>query len=149
MYGETRVTGVLRDVCDQVPARRANGGLGRSQCPLSRHFRPAAELYPAIEDKLAELLERIAANDRQIEYINEHARPSGADRLLVAELVARVLKGFVENGVQIPRITEELRLPAFERSQFEPYAWPSGERRIVGANRPIGSRSAHRMRSRQ
>jgi hypothetical protein len=30
-----------------------------------------AELYPAIEDKLAELLERIDANDPQIEHINE------------------------------------------------------------------------------
>jgi hypothetical protein len=30
-----------------------------------------AELYPAIEDKLAELLERIDENDRQIEHIND------------------------------------------------------------------------------
>ena len=30
----------------------------------------------------------IAANDRQIEYINDHALPSGAKRLLVAELKA-------------------------------------------------------------
>jgi hypothetical protein len=43
---------------------------------------------------------------------------------LVAELVARGLKGFVENGVDIPRITQTLRLPAFEYSAHNPFAWP-------------------------
>jgi hypothetical protein len=41
----------------------------------------AAELsaiYPALAHKLAELLPRIAANDREVEYINGHALPSGA-----------------------------------------------------------------------
>jgi hypothetical protein len=83
-----------------------------------------ANVYPGIEQKLRELLPRIAANDREVEYINAHALPSSGERLLEAELVARGLSGFVENGVQIPRITHELRLPAFERSQFAPYAWP-------------------------
>jgi hypothetical protein len=65
-----------------------------------------------------------AENDRQVEYINNHARPSGADRLLVAELIARGMEGFVMNSMQTPRITEELRLPAFEYSAHQPYAWP-------------------------
>jgi chromosome segregation ATPase len=82
-----------------------------------------ADLYPGIEQKLRELLPRIAANDREIEYINNHKLPSDAERLLVAELVARGLRGFVENGVETPRITQVLRLPAFERSQFA-FAWP-------------------------
>jgi len=69
-------------------------------------------------------LARIASNDREVEYINNHARPSGAERLLVAELTARGLEGFVKNSVQTPRITEELRLPAFEYSAHERYAWP-------------------------
>jgi hypothetical protein len=43
---------------------------------------------------------------------------------LVAELVARGLKGFVENGVDIPRIPQTLRLPAFEYSAHNPFAWP-------------------------
>jgi hypothetical protein len=83
-----------------------------------------AEIYPIFARRLAELLPRIAANDREVEYINNHARPSGAQRLLVAELVARGLEGFVNNSIQTPRITEELRLPAFEYSPHDRYAWP-------------------------
>lgn len=83
-----------------------------------------ADIYPAFAHRLAQLLSRIASNDREIEYINNHARPSGAERLLVAELTARGLEGFVKNSVQTPRITEELRLPAFEYSAHERYAWP-------------------------
>ncbi len=71
------------------------------------------DIYPGIEQKLRELLPRIAANDR--EYINAHAMPSNGERLLVAELIAG-LRGFVESGVQIPRITHVLRMPAFRYS---------------------------------
>ena len=46
--------------------------------------------YPAFAQKLAELLARVAINDREIDQIN-HALPKGADRLLVAELKARGL----------------------------------------------------------
>jgi hypothetical protein len=83
-----------------------------------------ADIYPEIEQKLAELLPRIAANDREIEYINAHALPSDGQRLMVAEQAARGLRGFVENGVHVPRITEQLRLPAFQYSAHDPYAWP-------------------------
>jgi len=83
-----------------------------------------ANIYPAFAQRLAELLPCIASNDREIEYINNHARPSGAERLLVAELIARGLEGFVKNSIQTPRITEELRLPAFEYSPHAAYAWP-------------------------
>jgi hypothetical protein len=85
-------------------------------------------IYPALAHKLAELLPRIAANDREIEYINNHARPSGAERLLVAELIARNLEGFGKSHgnivIRTPRITEELCLPTFEYSAHHPYAWP-------------------------
>jgi hypothetical protein len=83
-----------------------------------------ADIYPAFAQNLAELLPRIASNDREVEYINNHARPSGAERLLVAELVARGLEGFVKNSIQTPRIIEELRLPVFEYSPHDRYAWP-------------------------
>ena len=87
-----------------------------------------AEIYPAFANKLADLLPRIAANDREIEYINGHALPSGAGRLLVAELVARNLEGFGKSHgnivIRTPRITEELCLPTFEYSTHHPYAWP-------------------------
>ena len=87
----------------------------------------AAELkaiYPPIEAQFRDLMTRIDANDKQIEYINAHARPRDAERLLVAELVARGLRGFVENSVEAVRITRELRLPAFRFDRHDPYAWP-------------------------
>jgi hypothetical protein len=87
-----------------------------------------AEIYPPFAHKLAELLPRIVANDREIEYINNHARPSGADRLLVAELIARNLEGFGKSlgsiVIRTPRITEELCLPTFKYSAHHPYVWP-------------------------
>jgi hypothetical protein len=86
-----------------------------------------ADIYPAFAQKLADLLPRIAANDGQIEYINTHALPSGMGPLLVAELVARGLRGFVENSVDTPRITQQLRLPAFERCPHERFAWPRSQ----------------------
>jgi hypothetical protein len=52
------------------------------------------DIYPGIEQKLRKLLRRIAATDDKVEYIN-YALPSGARRLLPAELVARGLGGFV------------------------------------------------------
>ena len=80
-----------------------------------------ADLYPAFAQKLAELLSRIAANDREIEYINGHALPRGADRLLVAELKARGLP-LGRNSVETPRITNRLYLPPWQpRSN---YLWP-------------------------
>ena len=73
-----------------------------------------AEIYPAFANKLAALLPRIVANDREIEYINSRS-PSGTGRLLVAELVARNLEGFGKSHgnivIRTPRITEELCLP--------------------------------------
>jgi hypothetical protein len=87
----------------------------------------AAELkaiYPPIEAQLRDLLARIAENDKQIEYINANERPRGAERLLIAELIARGLKEWVENSVEAVRITRDLRLPAFRFDRNDPYAWP-------------------------
>ena len=80
-----------------------------------------ADLYPAFAQKLVELLARVVINDREIDYINNHALPSGADRLLVAELKARGLP-WVANSVETPRITNQLCLPPWQpRSN---YLWP-------------------------
>jgi hypothetical protein len=81
-----------------------------------------ADLYPAFAEKIAPLLERIAANDRMIEYINDDALPSGAKRLLVAELVARGLPGWVVNSIEAPRIVNGLRLPPWHAGSN--YLWP-------------------------
>ena len=87
----------------------------------------AAELkatYPPFEAQLRDLLQRIAESDKYIEDIINHSLPSGAERLLVAELVARGLRGFVDNSADVARITRQLRLPAFQFDRHDPYAWP-------------------------
>jgi hypothetical protein len=84
-----------------------------------------AGMYPDVERRLSDLIRRIAANDREVAWVNSGSRlPDGEKRLLSAELVARELAGFVRSGVQTPSITEELRLPRFHSDAFEPYAWP-------------------------
>jgi hypothetical protein len=82
------------------------------------------EVYPPLATQLADLMSRITVSDREIEHINARALPAEAVRLLVAELVARGLRGFVENSVEAVRITRDLRLPAFRFDQHDPYAWP-------------------------
>jgi hypothetical protein len=72
--------------------RRTPGAGSREKAKAERD-RLAEELagvYPAI----AELVARIDANDKQIDVLNNHARPSGAERLRVAELVSRGIPGF-------------------------------------------------------
>ena len=78
----------------------------------------------AIMAELAELRARIVANDQAVEQINAHGLPRNHGRLLCAELAARGLDGWVKNWVQTPRITEELRLPAFRYCGLDPYMWP-------------------------
>src|SRR5262249_31590943 len=83
-----------------------------------------ADLYPPVAQKLAELLSRVAANDREVDYINKHALPKGAQRLLEAELIARELPGWVQAGIQSPRVIDLVRLPSWHlRSN---YLWPTG-----------------------
>jgi hypothetical protein len=124
---QTAVT-LLRERLQQVKAleedQRRQLVYDRVKTERDRLAAELADIYPGFARALGDLLPRIAANDREVEYINNHARPSGAQRLLVAELVARGLEGFVNNSIQTPRITEELRLPAFEYSPHDRYAWP-------------------------
>jgi hypothetical protein len=87
----------------------------------------AAELkatYPSMESRLGELIAKIAANDRQIEYINGQALPADAERLRSAELIARGIEAWRVNSADVVRITRELCLPAFKHDQHRPYAWP-------------------------
>jgi hypothetical protein len=82
-----------------------------------------AEVYPQAERQLSDLMRRIEANDREIEWVNG-ALPRGKGGLLVAELVARRLEGFVRNGLDIPRFTRDPKLPAFEGNIHHRFAWP-------------------------
>ena len=114
----------LAQLKDQEENARRQVAYDKAKAVRDDLAKELADLYPAFAQKLAELLPRIAANDREIEYINGHALPSGAKRLLVAELVARGLEGFVHNSMVTPSLMEELCLPAFECSAHDRYAWP-------------------------
>jgi hypothetical protein len=83
-----------------------------------------ARVYPPLAAQLADLLGRLRTSDDRIEHMNAHALPRGCGPLLVAELVARGLDGFVQNSVNIPRIVRRVQLPAFEYDIHAPYAWP-------------------------
>ena len=126
---QTAVT-KLRERLEQVSAleekedRRRQPAYDNAKAERDKLAKELARVYPAFEAQLADLLQRIEANDRQIEYINGHALPRGASPLLGAELVARGLGGFADGMSNVPRITQDLRLPAFEYSKFDPYAWP-------------------------
>jgi hypothetical protein len=61
-----------------------------------------ARVYPPLAAQLADLLGRLRASDDRIEHMNAHALPRGCGPLLVAELVARGLDGFVQNSVDRP-----------------------------------------------
>jgi hypothetical protein len=92
-----------------------------------------ARVYPALSKQLADLVARLAENDKQLEIINRHAQPSGAEWLRSAEEIARDLKqGFGLSGVEIPRITRDLRLPAFKHVKGDPpLMWPLREKPVI------------------
>ncbi len=110
----------LQEVIVQEEDQRRRIAYEKAEAKRDKLAAELKAIYPAIETPLRELLTRIVASDREIEYINRHL-PAGAERLLVAELIARGLGGFPRNGT---RITEELCLPAFEFDQHDSYAWP-------------------------
>jgi hypothetical protein len=106
-----------------------------------------ARVYPPLAAQLADLLGRLRASDDRIEHMNAHALPRGCGPLLVAELVARGLDGFVQNSVNVPRIVRRVQLPAFEYDIHAPYAWPRSSSVDAGslmfrAICELGSRSA-------
>jgi hypothetical protein len=120
----TKLGGRLREVKAQEEDRRRRLAYDKRKAERDELATELERLYPTVAKQLASLMERIAASDREIEYINGHALPHGAKPLLSAELVARGMRGFVNNSVQAPRITQQLRLPAFRPDQHDPYAWP-------------------------
>jgi hypothetical protein len=123
----SRLQEQLKDVAVQERDQRRRIGYEKAESERDKLAAELKAIYPQIEAQLRDLLPRIAANDKQIEYINDYALPSGAERLLVAELVARDLRGFVENLAEAPSITRQLRLPAFQFDRHNPYAWPRSQ----------------------
>ena len=112
----------LAELKDQEENARRQVAYDKAKAVRDELAEELADLYPAFAQKLAELLARVAINDAEVDSINNHALPRGADRLLVAELKARGLPGWVMNSVAEPRITDQLYLPPWQpRSN---YLWP-------------------------
>jgi chromosome segregation ATPase len=82
------------------------------------------EVYPSLAERLADLADRVAASDREIEQVNTRSRPMSAETLISAELTARGIAGFVNSGGDVPRIATALRLPAFKFNPHQPFTWP-------------------------
>jgi hypothetical protein len=77
------------------------------------------EVYPAVVNKLVDLLTRKKACDAEVGRINGSAPAGVALRLREVELVARDLKGFTRGE---PSITNELSLPDWD--QPTKLVWP-------------------------
>jgi hypothetical protein len=81
----------LEQLKDQEENERRQLAYDKAAAERDQLAAELADLYPGFAKKLGELLSRVAASDREIEFINDHKLPKGADRLLVAELKARGL----------------------------------------------------------
>jgi predicted transcriptional regulator len=79
-----------------------------------------AAMYPKLVDQLIDFFHRTEAVDKEVSRINGSAPNGEYRRLLGVELTARDLERFTTAN---PSITEQLRLPAFDRSAE--LAWPT------------------------
>ena len=120
----TKLGGRLKQLQDDEENARRQVTYDKVKAEHNQLARELADLYPAVAQKLAELLARVAANDRKVDYINKHALPKGAGRLLEVELIARELPGWVQAGIQTPRVIDLLRLPPWHPRTN--YFWPPG-----------------------
>jgi hypothetical protein len=114
----------LAELKDQEENARRQAAYDKAKAERDELAKELADLYPVVAQKLAELFTRVAANDRDIDYINKHTLPKGAARLLEVECVARGLPGWVVNTLQIPRVINLLCLPPWEPRSH--YLWPPG-----------------------
>jgi hypothetical protein len=112
----------LAQLKDQEEHARRQVAYDEAKAVRDELAKELADLYPAFAQKLVELLVRVVINDGEIDYINDHALPRGADRLLVAELKARALSGWVVNSIEAPRISSQLCLPPWQPRSS--YLWP-------------------------
>lgn len=114
----------LRDRHKQVAAAEENQRrqLEYDRVVLARDelVKELGDVYPQAAAKLADLMSRVAANDREIETTK---LPNGAGRILESELVARGLEGFVQDGIEALSLVRELRIPNWEHSVHAPYAY--------------------------
>jgi hypothetical protein len=120
----TRLGERFEQLKDQEENDRRQAAYDKARVVRDQLAAELADLYPACAQKLAELLARVAANDRHVNVINDYNLPKGAERLLTAELVARGLPGWVTNGIYAPRIVDLLHLPPWHPRSS--YFWPPG-----------------------
>ena len=123
--GVTKLDERLEQLKDQEENARRQAAYDKAKAERDELAKELAELYPAVAQKLADLCTRVAANDREIDYINRHTLPKGAARLLEVECIARGLPSWVDNwGIHAPRIVDLLRLPPWHSRTG--YFWPAG-----------------------
>jgi DNA repair exonuclease SbcCD ATPase subunit len=80
--------------------------------------------YPAIEAQLGPLIADLEKNEREVDFINRHELPTGAERLESAELLARGIGSWRVGMADVVRIIEQLCLPSFKHDPHRPYVWP-------------------------
>ena len=114
----------LRELKAQEEDQRRWQAYERAKAERDQLAAELREVYPPFAARVADLMARVDANDREVERCNTQARPSGAAWLAGAEMVARGLRGFSDGPSNIPRIVRDLRLPGFEYNRHDPYAWP-------------------------
>ena len=118
-----RLGGRLREVKRQEEQARRLAAYDAALAERDALATELAEAYPTMAKQLADLAGRIATNDAVIERING-ALPDGAKWMAGAEMIARELRGFNDGTANVPRITQQMRLPAFKYLGQEPYTWP-------------------------
>lgn len=85
-----------------------------------------ATRWPKLEAEQVDLLHRLEDSDMVIARANRQL-PESTGPLSSAEQIARELRGFVVDGVEVPRLTTA-RIPAFAFSSHRPHAWPKPQR---------------------
>jgi hypothetical protein len=117
----------LREVKAQEEQARRRAAYDGALIERDKLAAELAEVYPPLAARLADLAGRIAANDAVIERVNRKL-PDGSKWIDSAELIARNLRNFNDGTADIPKITQQMRLPAFRYAALDPYSWPSARR---------------------
>jgi hypothetical protein len=120
----SRLEGRLKEMLRAEEDARRQIEYDRAKAERDALAEEIKEVYPALARQLAELANRMAANDRALELINRARRPTGAPALKLAEALARELAHVAAAGSDAPRIAKMLRLPAFVQKPNRPYEWP-------------------------
>jgi len=118
----------LRDRLQQLKAQEDNErrwqAYEKAKAERDKLVSELKDVYPAYATRLADLVARIKANDREVDRINLRAQPDGAEWLRSVELVARDLTGWNDGTATVPRLVRDLRLPAFEYDRHVLNVWP-------------------------